>query len=60
MGGPRQAATNSHAGGVAGEPHLASTKRLIMREPTMQSQQFSPADYSPDPTSYTPDEALST
>jgi hypothetical protein len=45
-------------GGVAGEPHLALTKHLIMREHTMESQGFLPAECSLRPVDLLPPDDL--
>lgn len=44
--------------GVAGEPHLALTKHLIMREHTMESQGFLPAECSLRPVDLLPPDDL--
>jgi hypothetical protein len=43
-------------GGVAGEPHLASTKQRQYEGEPMESQQFSAADYSLNATDLIPDD----
>ena len=43
-------------GGVAVTDVWQSTKQRNCKGECMESQQFSPADYSPDPTYYTPDD----
>jgi len=43
-------------GGVAVSDVWQSTKQRNCKGEPMESQQFSPADYSPDPTYYTPDD----
>jgi hypothetical protein len=43
-------------GGVVGEPHLASTKQPNDKGEPMESQQFSPADYSVSATDLIPDD----
>jgi hypothetical protein len=56
IGGPRQAATNSPPGVSQVTDVWQSTKQRNCKGEPMESQQFSPADYSPDPTYYTPDD----